>query len=66
MPIQIGNITLYDTDEPSETLKVTPITLRNYIKTGKHRGQKVGGKWMESEDNLKESFDGNNGDKMKR
>lgn len=58
MPIEIGEITLYTIKELSEKLELHPITLRTYIRSGKLKGQKVGGRWMITEESLKEFFAG--------
>ena len=56
MPIKIGQITLYSVLELSKKLKVTPLTLRSYIKKGRMKGQKLGGTWYVSEDGLRDFF----------
>lgn len=56
MPIKLGEITLYDIMELSKKLNVTPTTLRSYMKKGRLKGQKVGGRWMISEEGLKDFF----------
>ena len=43
---------LYNLKEVSELLKVTQRTLLTYLKEGKLKGQKIGGKWIISEENL--------------
>ncbi len=54
MPIKVADMTLYDIPELSKTLKVTPLTLRNYIKQGKLRGRKVGRRWLVTEESLRD------------
>ena len=39
--------------EVSEILKVTERTLYNYIKEGRLKVQKIGGKWIITEENLR-------------
>jgi len=56
MPITIGNIKLYSVKELSESLNVTPITLRKYLVSGRLKGQKVGGTWYVIEESLREYF----------
>lgn len=56
MPIQIGNIKIYSLKEISEPLRVTPVTLRKYIRWERLKGQKVGQKWYVTEESLKEFF----------
>jgi len=58
MPITIEDMKLYTVQELSKLLDVTIITLREYIRQGKLRGQKVGGKWIVTYDSLKEFLDG--------
>jgi len=58
MPIEIADIKLYSLLELSQTLKITTVTLRTYIKQGKLKAKKVGGKWYVTEDALREFFDG--------
>ncbi len=58
MPTQVGDMKLYSILEISERLSVTPVTLRKYIRAGRLRGQKVGGKWFILEDNLRDFFAG--------
>ncbi|OQC00072.1 MAG: Helix-turn-helix domain protein [Firmicutes bacterium ADurb.Bin099] len=61
MPIKLGDTNLYNIKELSEKLKVTPLTLRRYIKTGKLSGKKLGGKYMVTEESLRKYFeDGTN------
>jgi excisionase family DNA binding protein len=49
---------LYTIKELSEKLELHPITLRSYIRNGKLKGQKGGGRWMITEESLKEFFAG--------
>ena len=56
MPIKFGGLTLYDLDETSKGLEVSKITLRKYIKEGRLGAQKVGGRWLISEEALREFF----------
>ncbi len=56
MPIQIGNMKIYSLKEIAEPLKVTPVTLRKYIRWEGLKGQKVGQKWYVTEESLKEFF----------
>ena len=46
------DIKLYTLEELSEKLSVTVYTLRNYIRSGKLKAAKIGGKWRVSEENL--------------
>lgn len=58
MTIEIGDIKLYSVLELSKKMNVTPITLRTYIREGRIKGQKIGGKWYVSEESLREFFMG--------
>lgn len=58
MPKQIGDLKLYSTLELAKRLDITPLTLRTYIKQGRIKGQKLGGKWYVSEGSLKAFFEG--------
>lgn len=49
---------LYTLKEISELLKVTQRTLLSYLKEGKLKGQKIGGKWIISEENLHKFING--------
>jgi excisionase family DNA binding protein len=47
------DIKIYSMKEVSQILKVTERTLYTYIKDGKLKVQKIGGKWIITEENLK-------------
>jgi excisionase family DNA binding protein len=51
-------IKLYSLKELATLLSVTERTLHNYIKSGKMKGQKIGGKWQISETNLQKFLNG--------
>lgn len=51
-------IKLYSLKDLVELLKVTERTLHNYIKSGKLKGQKIGGRWQISEANLQKFLNG--------
>ena len=53
MPIQIRDTTVYLVKEISKTLGLTPVSIRNYIKQGKIRAQKLGHSWVVSYEDLK-------------
>jgi len=53
-----GNVKVYSLREIAEMLKVTERTLHTYIKIGKIKGQKVGGRWLVSEANLHKFLNG--------
>jgi len=52
------DLTLYTLKDLSGLLKVTERTLLTYIKDGKLKGQKIGGKWLISETNLQKFMNG--------
>ena len=56
MPIKLGSIVLYTTKELTRKLDITSVTLRTYIKRGRIKGQKVGGRWLVSEEAVREFF----------
>ena len=49
MPTTIENVTLYSVPDLSQMLNVTSVSIRNYIKQGHLKGQKVMGRWFVSE-----------------
>jgi len=51
-------IKMYSLKDLAQLLKVTERTLHNYIKSGKLKGQKIGGKWQISESNLRKFVNG--------
>lgn len=51
--IKIEEVTVYDVEECAELLKVNPQTIRRYIKSGKLKGQKVGGRLYVTADTIK-------------
>jgi excisionase family DNA binding protein len=52
MPIEIANIRLYSIQELSHDLNVTSFSIRSYIKNGRLKAQKIGGRWYVAEENL--------------
>ena len=52
MPIKIENVDLYSISEVSQMLNVTTVSIRNYIKQGYLKGQKVMGRWVVLEEDL--------------
>lgn len=59
MPKQIGNLTLYDLEELSVLLNITVFSLREYIKKGKIKAQKMGKRYFITQDALNEYFSNN-------
>lgn len=56
--MKLGGITLYTLTELESVLGVTHRTLQTYIKDGRLKGVKIGGKWKVSEENLKKFING--------
>jgi len=56
MPTIIRDKTLYSVPELSQKLNVTTVTIRNYLKHGKLKGQKVMGRWFILDDDIVEFF----------
>ena len=56
MPTTIKGLTLYSVPELSQLLDVTTVSVRNYIKQGHLKGQKVMGRWFVSEEDWGEFF----------
>ena len=57
MPIKIKDMILYSVPEVAHKLNVTTVTIRNYLRQGKLKGQKVMGRWFISEEDLVEFFE---------
>lgn len=57
MPTTIRDKTLYSVPELSQKLNVTTVTIRNYLKNGKLKGQKVMGRWFILDDDIVEFFE---------
>ncbi len=58
MPREIGGIRYYELKEISEELDVTLHTLRVYVREGKLRGRKIAGKYIVTEEALREFLQG--------
>lgn len=56
--LKIGNKKAYNVQEAAELLKLTPVTVRNYIKAGKIKAQKVGTRYHIAESNLQDFIKG--------
>ena len=54
MPFTISDKTFYSVLEVSEMLGVTTVTIRNYIKQGKLKGQKAMNRWFISNEEASE------------
>ena len=60
MATEIEGIKFYTIPETAEALKVTPQTVRAYIKQGKLKGQRIGRPILITENNLKEFLQATN------
>lgn len=56
MPKNIAGLNLYSLKEISKKLDVTTSTLRAYIRQGKIKARKVAGKWLVSDEALRQYF----------
>jgi predicted transcriptional regulator len=52
MPLQIKDTALYTVKEISHMLSVTSVTVTNYLKRGKLKGQKISYRWLVSHEDL--------------
>lgn len=62
MPRKIGSLTLYSVDDLHEMLGISRLTLRNYFRTGRLKGRKLGVSWYITEESLREYFEGGSPD----
>lgn len=56
MPIQLGNIVLFDVRELAKKFGMSPVTVRIHFRQGKLKGRKVGKRWYITEDSLRDYF----------
>lgn len=56
MPIEVGDLKLYDVQELSELLHIQDRTIRKLLREGTLKARKLARKWYVSEDSLKEYF----------
>ncbi len=56
MPFQINDITLYSVVELSQMLNVTTASIRNYLRHGQLKGQKIMGRWFIVDNDVQEFF----------
>ena len=54
MPTKLGGINFYTVAEVSHKLNVTQASVRNYIRHGYLKGQKILGRWFIAEQDLQE------------
>ena len=57
MPKKIGSLTLFSIDDLHESLGLSKMTLRAYLRDGKLKGRKLGVQWFVTEDALREYFE---------
>lgn len=56
MPIQVGDLKLYDVEELSEMLHVQERTIRKLLREGTIKARKLARKWYVTEDTLTDYF----------
>jgi len=56
MPIEVGDLKLYDVKELADLLSIQERTIRKLLKEGRLKARKLARKWYVSEDSLKEYF----------
>lgn len=56
MPIQVGDLKLYEVKELSELLNIQERTIRKLLREGTLKAKKLARKWYVSEESLKEYF----------
>jgi excisionase family DNA binding protein len=54
MPTTIEGLKLYTIPEAADALRVTPQTIRNYLKQGKLKGQRIGRPIFITESNIRD------------
>ena len=56
MPIDIGDLRLYNVHEVAELLDIQEKTIRRFLKDGTLRGRKLAGRWHIAEPDLQAYF----------
>lgn len=57
---------IYTVNDIAEALHTTPRTVLNYLRSGRLKGAKIGGKWLVTRENLLELINGSaNGSRRK-
>ena len=56
MAVKIGDLTLFDVMELSKKFNVNPVTVRDYMRSGRLKGRKIGRKWYLTEEALRDYF----------
>ena len=54
--IELDGMKVYNLDEVANILKINKATVRAYIKKGKLKARKVGGRWMITSEAVKSLF----------
>ncbi len=57
MPRKLGDLTLFSVDDLHQELGLSKLTIRNYLKSGRLKGRKLGVSWYVTEDALREYFE---------
>lgn len=58
MPIKVVTKKLYSVKDLTKMLPITPLTIREYFRKGKIKGNKVGRNWYVTEENLESFLEG--------
>ncbi len=56
MPVEVGDLKLYDVKELADKLQIQERTIRKLFREGKLKGRKLARRWYVSEDSLKDYF----------
>ena len=56
MPIEVGDLKLYDVEELADLLHIQERTVRKLLREGTLKARKLARKWYVSEETLKEYF----------
>lgn len=56
MPKAVGNLVLYSVKELSDSLGISELTIRSYLRSGKLKGRKLGVQWYVIEESLRDYF----------
>ena len=57
MVIKVGDMTAYDVEDLSKMFRLTPITIRQYIREGRLPGRKFGKRWYVLEEDVKAALE---------
>lgn len=60
--IEVGNQKAYDIQETAELINLTPQSVRNYVKQGKIKAQRVGIRYYIAEENIQSFLRGDSND----